>query len=45
MQTMMAAMSDIQLSNKEVVKIVKGIDAYMEKYGIEDIHELIGAVR
>ena len=26
-------------------EIVKGIDAYMEKYGIEDIHELIGAVR
>ena len=26
-------------------EIVKGIDAYMAKYGIEDIHELIGAVR
>lgn len=26
-------------------EIVKGIEAYMEKYGIEDIHELIGAVR
>ena len=26
-------------------EIVKGIDAYMEKYGIEVIHELIGAVR
>ena len=28
-----------------VQEIVKGIEAYMEKYGIEDIHELIGAVR
>ena len=26
-------------------EIVKGIDAYMEKYGMEEIHELIGAVR
>ena len=26
-------------------EIVDGIEAYMEKYGIKDIHELIGAVR
>ena len=27
------------------VKTVDGIKAYMEKYGIEDINELIGAVK
>ena len=27
------------------VKVVEGIRAYMEKYGVEDIRELIGAVR
>lgn len=26
-------------------KIVDGIEAYMKKYGVEDINELIGAVR
>lgn len=26
-------------------EIVQGIEAYMDRYGIEDIHELIGAVR
>lgn len=27
------------------VKVVEGIEAYMQKYGVKDIHELIGAVR
>ena len=27
------------------VKVVAGIRAYMEQYGVEDIHELIGAVK
>ena len=27
------------------VKVVEGIRAYMEQYGVEDIHELIGAVK
>ena len=27
------------------VKVVEGIEDYMRRYGIEDINELIGAVR
>ena len=27
------------------VKVVEGIGAYMDRYGVEDIHELIGAVK
>ena len=27
------------------VEVVKGIEAYMKKYGIEDINELIGCVK
>jgi dihydroorotate dehydrogenase (NAD+) catalytic subunit len=26
------------------IKILEGIEAYMDRYGVEDIHELIGAV-
>ena len=26
-------------------KVVEGIEHYMEQYGIEDIHDLIGGVR
>ena len=28
-----------------VTEVVKGIEAYMEKYGVRDISELVGAVR
>ena len=27
------------------VKVVEGIEAYMDRYGVKDIHELIGAVK
>lgn len=30
---------------KTAEKVVKGIEEYMEQYGIEDIHDLIGGVR
>ncbi len=26
------------------IQVIEGIEAYMKKYGVEDIHELIGAV-
>ena len=31
--------------NERMVEILDGIRAYMEQYGVEDIRELIGAVR
>ena len=29
----------------QAIDVIDGIQAYMEKYGVKDIHELIGAVK
>ena len=32
-------------STDRTVEIAKGIEAYMEKYGVKDVKQLIGAVK
>ena len=32
------------INSDTTIQVIEGIEAYMEKYGVEDIHELIGAV-
>ncbi len=30
---------------RTTIKVIEGIEAYMERYGVEDVNELVGAVR
>ena len=32
------------INSDTTIQVIEGIEAYMKKYGVEDIHELIGAV-